>query len=82
MFVQQSQEYIQQIGAEIQRLKQLLDQVRVTIQSEEQLESAQPEQQGDRKRAAKKSAVKKSGGREVPAKKRGRPKKIATTVAA
>ena len=42
MFVQQSQEYIQQSKEEIERLQQLLKQVRGTVQSEEQLETAEP----------------------------------------
>lgn len=36
--VQQSQEYIQQIGEEIERLQQLLEQVQAMIHSEEELE--------------------------------------------
>ena len=43
MFIQQSNDYIQQIEAEIERLQQLRDQVRATIQSEEELESEEPE---------------------------------------
>jgi hypothetical protein len=80
MFTQQSNEYIQQIEAEIERLEQLRDQVRATIQSEEQLEGKEPEQQAPRKRAAKKSAGKKAASKKVAAKKRGRPK--ASAVAA
>lgn len=71
IFTQQSTEYIQQIGAEIERLQQLRDQVQATIQNEEQLESEAP---APRKRAAKKSAGKKAAGKKVAAKKRGRPK--------
>ena len=78
MFIQQSNDYIQQIEAEIERLQQLRDQVRATIQSEEELESEPPEQTASRKRAAKKSAGKKAAGKKVAAKKRGRPAKNAT----
>ena len=74
MFIQQSTEYVQQIEAEIERLQQLRDQVRATIQSEEQLESEEPEQAIPRKRAAKKSVGKKAAGKKVAAKKRGRPR--------
>ena len=74
MFIQQSTEYIQQIEAEIERLQQLRDQVRATIQSEEELEGGEPSQAPGRKRAAKKSAGKKTAGKKVAAKKRGRPK--------
>ena len=73
MFIQQSTEYIQQIEAEIERLQQLRGQVQATIQSEEQLESEEPEQNSP-KRAAKTSAGKKAVGKKVAAKKRGRPK--------
>ena len=72
MFNQQSTEYIQQIEAEIERLQQLRDQVRATIQSEEQLEGN--EQAVLRKRAAKKRAGKKAASKKVAAKKRARPK--------
>ncbi len=72
MFIQQSTEYIQQIEAEIERLQQLRDQVQATIQSEEHLESEEP--QAPRKRAAKKSAGKKAAGKTVAAKRRGRPR--------
>jgi len=82
MFVQQSQEYIQQIEEEIARLQQLLEQVRVTIHSEEQLESTEAEQQGPRKRAAKKTAGKKSAINAEAPKKRGRPKKTTQTAQA
>ena len=73
MFIQQSTEYIQQIEAEIERLQQLRDRVRATIQSEEQLES-EKSGQVPRKRAAKKSAGGKAAGKKVAAKKPGRPK--------
>lgn len=73
MFIQQSNEYIQQIEAEIERLQQLRDQVSAAIQSEEELESDEPAQQTLRRRAAKKSAGKKASGKKVPA-KRGRRK--------
>ena len=43
MFIQQSTEYIQQIEAEIERLQQLKEQVRITIRSEEPLEGQEPE---------------------------------------
>ena len=72
MFIQQSTEYIQQIEAEIERLQQLRDQVQATIQSEEHLESEEP--QASRKRAAKKSVGKKAAGKKVAAKRRGRPR--------
>jgi uncharacterized membrane protein YccC len=77
MFIQQSNEYIQQIEAEVERLQQLRNQVRATIQSEGELESEEPEQQPPRKRAAKKSAGEKAASKQVVAKKRGRPKKTA-----
>ena len=70
MFIQQSTEYIQQIEAEIERLQQLRDQVQTMVQSEEQLESEEPQAPG--KRAAK-SPGKKAAGRYVAA-KRGRPR--------
>ena len=75
MFVQQSQEYIQQIEQEIERLQQLLDQVRATTQSEEQLETAEPKRYAPRKQAAKKSMAKKKAPLAVEPKRRGRPKK-------
>ena len=65
MFIQQSNDYIQQIEAEIERLQQLRDQVRATIQSEEELESEPPEQTASRKRAAKKSSGKKAAGKKT-----------------
>ena len=71
MFIQQSTEYIHQSEAEIERLQQLRDQVQATIQSEEGLQSEEPEQHAPRKRTAKKSAMKK-----VAAKKRGRPRTL------
>ncbi len=49
MFVQQSQGYIQQIEEEIERLQQLLEQVRATIHSEEVLESEEPKRSVPRK---------------------------------
>ena len=69
MFIQQSTEYIQQIEAEIERLQQLKEQVRLAIQSEDQLEGEEPDHHTPLKRAAKKSA-----GQKIAAKKRGRPK--------
>jgi hypothetical protein len=63
-------------------LQQLLRQVRVTIQSEEQLEHAEQEQQGTRKRAAKKAQGKKSANKDVVTKKRGRARKNAAHAAA
>lgn len=72
MFIQQSTEYIGQIEAEIDRLRQLRDQVQATIQSEEQFEGG--ELPTPHKRAAKKSAGKKAAGKKTAAKKRGRPK--------
>ena len=77
MFIQQSNDYIQQIEAEIERLQQLRDQVRATIQSEEELESEEPEQTAPRKRAVKKSAGQQAAGTKLAAKKRGRPAKTA-----
>ena len=71
MFIQQSIEYIQQVEAEIERLRQLRDQVTATIQSEGQLEG---KEQMAPQRAAKKSAGKKAAGKKVAAKKRGRPR--------
>lgn len=79
MFIQQSEEYVLQIEAEIERLQQLRDQVRSTIQGEEAL--GETEVEAPRKRAAKKGA----GKRTVPAKapaKRGRRKSSATAEAA
>jgi len=68
-FIQQSEEYIRQIDAEIERLQQLRDQVQSTIQSEAALEGSEPTVKAPRKRTAKKAASK-----QTPAKKRGRPK--------
>ena len=53
MFIQQSEEYVRQIEAEIERLQQLRDQVQATIQGEEALSEA--EVAAPRKRAAKKA---------------------------
>ncbi len=66
MFMQQSEEYVRQIEAEIERLQQLRDQVQATIQGEDALSEA--EVATPRKRAAKKVQATKA-----PA-KRGRPK--------
>ena len=74
MFIQQSNEYIKQIEAEIERLQQLRDQVRTTIQSEEQLEIKEPGKKTVQKRAAKKAVEPRSPSKKVAAKKRGRPK--------
>ena len=74
MFIQQSTEYIEQIEAEVERLQRLRDQVRATIESEEELEGGEPAQAPARKRVAKKSAGKKTAGKKVAAKKRGRRK--------
>ena len=71
MFNQQSEEYLRQIEAEIERLQQLRDQVQTTIHGEETLSEA--ESQAPRKRAVKKSAGTKAAETAV-AKKRGRPK--------
>lgn len=71
MFIQQSEEYVRQIEAEIERLQQLRDQVQTTIQGEEAL--SEPEAEAPRKRAAKKRAGTKAAETAVP-KKRGRPK--------
>ncbi len=75
MVVQQSQEYIQQTEAEIDRLRQLLNQVRAAIQSEKQLERTEPKGYAPRKQAVKKSAAKKKALLAVEPKKRCRPKK-------
>ena len=80
MFVQQSQEYIRQIEEEIERLQQLLEQVRVTIHSEEQLNAEEPAYAAPRRPSVDKRAGKKSASKAVAPKKRGRPKK--TTEAA
>ena len=78
MFINQSEEYVGQIDAEIERLQQLRDQVQTMIQSEEALEESGP--QAPRKRAAKKSAGKSETPTKVPG-RRGRPKSIQTTEA-
>lgn len=75
MFVSQSQEYIQQIEEEIGSLQQLVNQVRATIHSEEELESARAERTAPRKYVKKSAAKKKTTGEAAP-KKIGRPKKI------
>lgn len=75
-FIQQSEEYIRQIDAEMERLQQLRDQVQSTIQSEAALEGSDPTVKTPRKRAAKKAASK-----QMPAKKRGRPKANVATEA-
>ncbi len=81
MFVQQSQGYIQQIEEEIERLQQLLEQVRATIHSEEVLESGEPKRSVPRKYTAKKAVAKKAVAKKaavaVQPKRRGRPKKSA-----
>jgi superfamily II RNA helicase len=74
MFIQQSEEYVRQIEAEIERLQQLRDQVQTTIQGEE------AEVKAPRKRAMKKSAGKKATATKAPA-KRGRPKSNPTVEA-
>ena len=79
MFIQQSEEYVRQIDAEINRLQQLRDRVQMTIQGEEALNEAAAD--APRKRPAKKSAGKKAAATEVPAKKRGRPKSNPTVEA-
>ena len=71
MFIKQSEEYVGQIDAEIERLQQLRDQVQTMIQSEEALEESEPE--APRKRGAKKSAGKSETAKKVPG-RRGRPK--------
>jgi uncharacterized phage protein gp47/JayE len=77
MFVQQSQRYIRQIEEEIERLQQLLMQVRATIHSEEELENSEPKRSIPRKPTAKKTVVKKTATVEVKPTRRGRPKKSA-----
>ena len=62
MFIQQSEEYVRQIEAEIERLQQLRDQVQATIQGEEALSEA--EIAVPRKRAAKKAPGKKATSNE------------------
>ena len=78
MFIQQSEEYVLQIEAEIERLQQLRDQVQATIQGEEALSEGEVE--APRKRAAKKSAGKKVAAKKAPA-KRGRPRRNPTVEA-
>ncbi len=78
MFIQQSEEYVRQIEAEIERLQQLRDQVQTTIQGEEALSEA--EVAAPRKRAAKKAPGKKAPATKAPA-KRGRPKSNPTVEA-
>jgi hypothetical protein len=78
MFIQQSEKYVLQIEAEIERLQQLRDQVQATIQGEEALSEA--EVKAPRKRATKKSAGKKAAAKKSPA-KRGRPKSNPTVEA-
>ncbi len=71
IFINQSEAYVRQIEAEIERLQQLRDQVQTTIQSEATLASSGPKTPP--KRAIKKSARKKATATKAPA-KRGRPK--------
>ena len=78
MFIKQSEEYVGQIDAEIERLQQLREQVQTMIQSEEALEESEPD--APRKRAAKKSAGKNGTEAKIPG-KRGRPKSVPTTEA-
>ena len=75
MFVQQSQGYIQQIEEEIERLQQLLEQVRATIHSEEELESVELKRSVPRKYTAKKAVPKK----DTPAADGKRPPSLART---
>ncbi len=77
MFIQQSEEYVRQIEAEIERLQQLRDQVQVAVQGEEALSEA--EVAAPRKRAAK-APSKKAPATKAPA-KRGRPKSNPTVEA-
>ena len=72
MFIKQSEKYVDQIDAEIERLQQLREQVQTMIHSEEALEET------PRKRAAKKSSGKSEPATKVPG-KHGRPKSTATT---
>ena len=76
MFIKQSEEYVRQIDAEIERLQQLREQVQTMIHSEEALEESEPET--PRKRAAKKTSGKSEPATKVPG-KRGRPKSAPTT---
>ena len=80
MFIQQSEEYVRQIEAEIERLQQLRDQVQVAVQGEEALSEAEVEAVAPRKRAAKKAPGKKAPATKAPA-KRGRPKSNPTVEA-
>ena len=77
MFVQQSQGYIQQIEEEIERLQQLLEQVRATIHSEEELESGESKRSVPPKYTSKKAVATKKPTVAVAPKRRGRPKKSA-----
>ena len=72
MFIQQSEEYVRQIEAEIERLQQLRDQVQTIMQNEEALGEAEAEVKPAR-RPAKKSPGKKAAATKEPA-KRGRPR--------
>ena len=82
MFVQQSQGYIQQIEEEIERLQQLVEQVKATIHSEEELEGGEPKRSVRRKYTAKKAVPKKKAEVAVQPKRRGRPKKSAESTEA
>ena len=73
MLMEQSEEYVRQIEAEVERLQQLRNQVQVMIQSEEGLEESETGGKTRRKRAAKKSAGKKALVSKSHV-KRGRPK--------
>jgi uncharacterized membrane protein len=68
---------IQQIEEEIERLQQLVEQVKATIHSEEELESGEPKRSVPRKYTAKKAVPKKKAVVAVQPKRRGRPKKSA-----
>ena len=78
MFIKQSEEYVSQIDAEIERLQQLREQVQTMIQSEEALEESEPE--APHKRAVKKSAGKNGTETKVPG-RRGRPRSVQITAA-
>ena len=78
MFIQQSEEYVRQIEAEIERLQQLRDQVQIAVQGGEAL--SEPEVEAPRKRAAKKAPGKKAPATKAPA-RRGRPKSNPTVEA-
>ena len=56
MFIQQSEEYVRRIEAEVERLQQLRSQVQAVIQSEKALEESETGGKTRRKRAAKKRA--------------------------